>query len=194
MSQPQIDWDSIIEKANKSKAIKQYWKERDDYMMKRTRPNNKFNAVPMKYLANKFIREMQREVRSLGVPSGSSVSDGKLGPTAVSAFTDLQRGDPRWENGEYRISISFAGNLHRQSLVPESYDGVENIAALLNSGYNAHHAVRGVWAGHGEDPIYSRPHRSGAHFIDNAIRNFNTKYSTEYGVKVNTDPIYGIGK
>lgn len=134
--------------------------------------------------ATKFIEVLQNEIESLGVSDDGDFSSGNLGSTAVSALTKLNHGTPiKVGKYKYLVEIYFAEDLHRDSLVPDKYDGIDNIAALLNSGYKAGNAVYGIWSGHNSDqPITSLTRREGAHFIESAIRNFMANYAAEYGV------------
>lgn len=112
--------------------------------------------------ASKFIEALQNEVGAYG---------GKLGPTAISALTQLDYGSPyKVGDNTYKIAVWFTGDMSRESLVPARYDGIDNIVALLNNGYSAGHTVYGVWKGHGTESIASLPSRDGIHFIEKAIR------------------------
>lgn len=141
--------------------------------------------------AKKFIEVLQNEIRSLEASSG--FAEGNLGHTAVSALEKLEHGSPRKiGKNKYQIEVWFSGNLHRDSLAPDEYDGIDNIAALLNKGYTANQPVYGVWMGHsGSFNIASLPQRSGAQFIQNAVRNYMANYAKEYGViDIKVDDIY----
>ena len=141
--------------------------------------------------AAKFIEVLQNEIRDLEASSG--FGEGKLGHTSVSALEKLEHGSPRKiGKNKYQIEVWFSGNLHRDSLAPDEYDGIDNIAALLNKGYTANQPVYGVWMGHsGSFNIASLPQRSGAQFIQNAVRNYMANYANEYGVlDIKIDDIY----
>lgn len=141
--------------------------------------------------AGKFIEVLQNEIRDLEASSG--FAEGKLGHTAVSALEKLEHGSPRKiGKNKYQIEVWFSGNLHRDSLAIDEYDGIDNIAALLNKGYTANQPVYGVWMGHsGGFNIASLPQRSGAQFIQNAVRNYMANYASEYGVlDIKIDDIY----
>lgn len=141
--------------------------------------------------AAKFIEVLQNEIRDLEASSG--FAEGRLGHTAVSALEKLEHGSPRKiGKNKYQIEVWFSGNLHRDSLAPDEYDGIDNIAALLNKGYTANQPVYGVWMGHsGSFNIASLPQRSGAQFIQNAVRNYMENYANEYGVlDIKIDDIY----
>lgn len=132
--------------------------------------------------AEKFIEVLQNEIKSLGVDGG--YSSGKLGGSAISSLIQLKHGMPRKiGKREYQIEVWFTDDLHRDSLVPDRYNGVDNIAALLNKGYSAADTVYGTWHG---NKIASLPKRDGAHFIENAIHNYMVSYANEYGV-INID-------
>lgn len=143
--------------------------------------------------AAKFIEVLQNEIRDLEASSG--FAEGKLGHTAVSALEKLEHSSPRnIGKNKYQIEVWFSGNLHgnlhRDSLAPDEYDGVDNIAALLNNGYTANKSV--VIRDDTGNVIYSSlPRRSGAQFIQNAVRNYMASYASEYGViDITVDDIY----
>ena len=112
-------------------------------------------------------------------------------------FDSLRSSDIyKMSDGSSVIYVYFEGGLHRDSLYPEGYDGVDNIVALLNNGYHAHNYVYGQWKGHaptggsvsrgGFDSadawIRSRKDREGLGFIQQAIRDFNANYGADYKV------------
>jgi hypothetical protein len=72
--------------------------------------------------------------------------------------------------------------LRRESLVPNKYDGIDDIIELFVKGYDAHGAVQGNW--HGEE-TWSLRHRPDAddssfyrngNFMQNAVDEFNSIY------------------
>lgn len=137
--------------------------------------------------ADKFISVLRQEILS---HAGTNAADGDLGATAIEALSELDFTAPKNIGGnKYQIAIYFKNDLGRESLAPSSFpDGIQNIAALLNTGYSAGHVVRGVW--HGEDALSLRQ-RSGTNFIDNAIRDFMGNYAIDYGViDITPDEIY----
>lgn len=128
--------------------------------------------------AAKFIEVLQNEIRSLG--AGGGYANGKLGGTAVGALTQLEHGSvQKIGKNKYQIEVWFADDLHRDSLAPDEYDGVKNIAALLNNGYSAGNTVYGTWHG---NQTASITQRDGARFIESAIHNYMANYASEYGV------------
>lgn len=138
-----------------------------------------------------FATTLANEILSLAVPSGSDVSGGSLGLTAVEALMDINVSKPvSCGDGLYSIEISFAGDLTRPSLVPSKFDGVRNLAALLNNGYDARRSVHGIW--HGEDK-WSLMRRQGANFIGSAVTKFKSSCSSKYNiVDIEVDDIYEI--
>lgn len=117
-----------------------------------------------KEAADKFISVLVSEILSSGFNTigGLSHSD-----TAI----DLG-------NNEYAIDIWFNDDLERASLNPS--DELHNIVALLNNGYSRTRvSLRGVW--HGRE-IYSKRERTGAHFIESAVKRFMSEYGAKYGV------------
>lgn len=136
--------------------------------------------------ADKFIEVLINQIESC---AGSDHASGALGGTAISALVNLSHSSPtKVGKNRYVIEVSFNDDLYRYSLVPSKYDGINNIAALLNSGYSAGHTVHGMWHG---NKISSLPMRDGAHFIDNAVNEFMSNYAGEYGVvDIVVDDVY----
>ena len=100
-------------------------------------------------------------------------------------------------DGSSVIYIYFGGDLHRDSLYSEGYDGIDNIVALLNNGYHARNYVYGWWEGHsptgdnsyrsgGFDSndawVRSRKDRNGLGFIQQAVQDFNGNYGADFNV------------
>lgn len=100
-------------------------------------------------------------------------------------------------DGTSVIYIYFGGDLHRDSLYSEGYDGIDNIVALLNNGYHARNYVYGWWEGHsptgdnsyrsgGFDSndawVRSRKDRNGLGFIQQAVQDFNGNYGADFNV------------
>lgn len=100
-------------------------------------------------------------------------------------------------DGTSVIYIYFDGDLHRDSLYSEGYDGIDNIVALLNNGYHARNYVYGWWEGHsptgdnsyrsgGFDSndawVRSRKDRNGLGFIQQAVQDFNGNYGADFNV------------
>lgn len=142
---------------------------------------NSFNgSYTPKEVGDLFALTLIQEILSLAVPSGSDVSGGNLGPTAIEALTEINVSEPvECGDGLYSVEISFAGDLSRPSLNPRKYGGIDNIAALLNNGYTASKSVHGVW--HGEDK-WSLVERNGANFIGSTVAHFS-RNKNKYNIK-----------
>lgn len=110
-------------------------------------------------------------------------SSPNLSPDAVSSISNIEVSEPvKVKDNLYRVEVSFSGNLHRPSLVPSLYpNGIENIAALLNNGYNASDYVYGNW--NGSKRIRSLIKREGAHFAQNSVRIFESEYGAKYNIQ-----------
>ena len=102
-------------------------------------------------------------------------------------------------DGRMRIDIYFAdgvsGDLSRGSLYEEGYpDGIDNIIALFNNGYDASNHVYGWWDNHTAEgagidvsyrtgqltnSVYTRSlkQRESLEFMQSAIARFNEKYA-----------------
>ena len=197
-----IDMQSILTKAKKamgtSKFQKQIEAKVDDIMMYGgvAKQGHVATIYGTSMAAAKFIEVLQNEIKSNAMADGGGGLSGRgLGATAVSALTKLQHGDPvKVGKNRYQIAIWFSDDLHRDSLAPDQYDGVENIAALLNKGYSAANTVYGTWPGHGYASYFNIPslqHREGLHFVENAIREYMANYAKEYGViDIDVDDAY----
>lgn len=137
--------------------------------------------------AAKLIKVLQDTARSYSLPSSVMEHFDKLECSKIYQMPD----------GSSVIYVHFGGDLHRESLCPEGYDGVRNIVALLNNGYHARDYVYGWWDNHtptgdtayrsggfnAQDAwIRSRKDREGLNFIGQAIQDFNGNYGTDYNV------------
>lgn len=191
-----IDMNSILAKAKKatgSPAFQKKLESKIDTMLlgggvMATGRNMTIYGTSM--AAAKFIEVLQDEIQSHA--ASSSFSAGGLGSTAIDALIKLEHGEPiKVGRNRYQIEVWFTEDLRRDSLDPSEFDGIDNIAALLNSGYSAGKTVYGIWLGHSPWNIPSLQHRDGAHFIENAIRNFMANYAHEYGViDIEVDDVY----
>lgn len=153
----------------------------------------------MEKAALKFIEVLRKTAESCDLaPSVQALFD-TLGYSEPHMISDGSAGKP----GKYIMYIYFHGDLHRDSLVPGSYDGVDNIVALLNVGCTAADSVYGVWKGHysgynkdcrsseAGDYIKSLAQRPGLQFMQQAVRDFEGNYGSDYGVEISLNPVYG---
>lgn len=136
--------------------------------------------------ASKMIAVLRSTAQSYGLPASVMRHFDSLECSKIYEMPD----------GSSVIYIYFEDELHRDSLYPEGYDGVQNIIALLNNGYHAKDYVYGSWEGHsptGESKldgrsidtsayIRSRKDREGLQFIQQAISDFNGNYGADYNV------------
>ena len=195
-----IDMNSILSKAKKATSSASFQKKIEDkvdtVLMKGTVAGNSGRNATIygtSMAAAKFIEVLQNEIKSHAASEGGGgFSAGGLGSTAVDSLIKLEHGEPvKVGKNRYQIGVWFTEDLSRESLAPDKYDGVENIAALLNTGYTAGHRVYGIWKGHGDERRASLVERDGAHFIENAIRDYMANYASEYGViDIEVDDVY----
>lgn len=139
--------------------------------------------------AEKFIEVLRATARSYDLPA------------SIMAHIDgMQPGELlHVGSGEYILPLSFAGDMSRESLENSApqYDkynghtgeGIENIVALFNNGYEAHGDVYGYWRSH-DTETYNLQARVGLHFIQQAIQDFNAQYGAKYNVTVEASDIY----
>lgn len=79
------------------------------------------------------------------------------------------------------IKVSFAGNMHRESLAPSIYPGgIDHLEELLDQGVS--HTMRPVYGEWNGRTIRSKTTINGAYFIDAAKRDFMASYGSEYNV------------
>lgn len=138
--------------------------------------------------AAKFIQVLRSTAQSYDLPASVMSRFDSLDTSSILKMPD----------GSAMIYVYFGGDLHRDSLYSEGYDGVDNIIAVLNNGYHARDYVYGWWDGHApsggasgelrnslsKDYAYirSRKDREGLHFIQQAVQDFNGNYGSEYNV------------
>ncbi len=154
----------------------------------------KGGCATLKEAADKFVEVLKNEINSHAMSQGGLSGRG-LGSTAIDALTNIEHGVPiKLDQNRYQIEVWFSGNLHRDSLAPDYFDGIDNIVALLNKGYSARNVVYGTWAGHGYADWFNIPslqNRDGLHFIENAVTDYMSNYSNKYGViGIKVDDIY----
>lgn len=124
--------------------------------------------------------------------AGDLAAGGELGPTAVSAVQNIRVSNTKYQQFGYgyhpqvgklggtlifSVDLTFLGDKSRPSVAPEKYGGVNNIVALLNSGYGAGGRVVGPWHG---SIIETLQYRSGAHFIETATMLFTSAFASKY--------------
>lgn len=80
-----------------------------------------------------------------------------------------------------RYNISIPGNLERASWYPDGYDGINNIAALFDTGYTASHHVYGIIDG---KRVPSRIHRDAMNYLQSAADDFNARYGSTYNMTI----------
>lgn len=130
----------------------------------------------------------------------STARDYGLAPSVIALFDTLDHSSIiEMPDGSATIYVYFTGDKHRDSLYPEGYEGgIDNIVALLNNGYHAGNYVYGWWDGHSDSAggytdlrnagmdssvwIRSRKDFDGLHFIQQAVRDFNGNYGSDYNV------------
>lgn len=177
-----VNMEAILQKAKDymktPKMQEKIWKKTDDYMI-RGKPvviSSESQQRPAVQASGVFIKTFKKEVED-------SAAAGYLGTTAVDALENMSETKPVRSGKRYYVQASIDGDGHRESLQPEEYDGVDNIAMLLNEGYEARIWIRGVWQGHNNGKkIWSRRVRPGAHFIEHAIETFKKNDAHQFGV------------
>ena len=178
---------NIMKQPHKTKQIEQYIDKCIISGMGADVLNHKVSLYGPKAAAEKFIEVLQNKIYA---KSGSNASQGQLGSTAISGLINLkQKKISKAGKNKYTVDIVFADDLSRESLDSYSFpDGIYNIAALLDKGYQASAVVAGDWrhSRYKGDEYGGRDlslvERAGAHFISEAIQEYMTVYASKYGV------------
>lgn len=122
--------------------------------------------------ATKLIKVLQDTARSHSLPSSVMEHFDKLECSKIYEMPD----------GSSVIYVYFGDDLHRDSLMPQKYGGVDNIVALINNGYDEHPNMEKVWGEWHDVRIHALSKRTGLHFIQQAIQDFNGNYGADYNV------------
>ena len=146
---------------------------------------------PLCKAGDKFIRNLSKTIRAKN-GSDMSLMDGGLSKNGAKSVSESVMAAMKSEkpvrvisngNATYVLRITHSGDeLHRETMAigeaAQKYRrGADNILDLLNSGYEANHAIQGVWHGEVATSLYKR---DGAHFIERAIDSF--KDNNEFGI------------
>lgn len=158
-----------------------------DYIRKDKRVTDAGSEVltraAMEELGSELVRMIMWSASASGLPASVQNNVNSLQRGAVKMYAD----------GSMSCELTFTDDLSRPSLEPEwsykgestirgGYSGVKNIIAIFNNGYEgANPHVWGIW--HGEI-WHAKASREGLHFIEEAIREFESKYGARYGVQV----------
>lgn len=126
-----------------------------------------------------------------------TAGDYPLPMNVLDHFESLDCTNPKPMGGrdgdDYIIYVHFTDDLSRPSLVGKdgtpTGEGIENIVALFDTGYQARWTVHGIWEDHDTDIIESLQSREPLGFMQAAIDDFNNNYGSDYGVwaTLNTD-------
>lgn len=191
-----VDWSRILSKAERvmeTPNVKKKVNEMvDNIMLGRVDVFGKDAPKTPEDAAFKLIEVLHKTIKSC---IGDDYANGKLSELAYDALYELDCGKPYRIGDKYYITVYFNSDLHRDSIVPEKYDGIDNIAALLNNGYSANDVVFGIWEKHnGESAhIMSLMFRDGANFMQQSIADFMGNYASEYNVtKIELSDEYGV--
>ncbi len=138
----------------------------------------------MRILANELLDMIRMEAASSGLPGSVMFHFDSL-TYAVAGSLD----------GDVEFHVYFEDDMSRPSLVPDLYDGIDNIVALFNNGYVASDRVYGYWSSYtyGTRKVASRQYRQGAAFIQSAVESFLNKYAGRYNVTIEIGDEYSGG-
>lgn len=136
----------------------------------------------MQDAAEELVALIRKHAASSGIPASVMAH-----VESFKASSIIVKGD-----GSAEASINMTDDPRRPSLLPEDFDGVENIVATFNRGVNAAGKVYGYWASAGKD-VWSQQTRPALHFMEAAINEFNAKYGKTYNVTVTLNAQYTHG-
>lgn len=118
-----------------------------------------------------------------------AINESSLSEDAINALSNIKRTPVYYMgNNKFSITIYFDGDLSRPSLQEKQYGRIDNIVALLNNGVD--HVMKPVY-GYWENKdkwVPSKTHIEGANFVEKAVEDFNSKYSSKYrviGIEIN---------
>lgn len=142
------------------------------------------NEDMMLEAASKMITILRDTAREYNLPESVMRHFGSLGCSSPIRMPD----------GSTYIYIyfddGFDGGLHRDSLQPNKYGGVDNIIAVLNNGYGKHESMAKVWGVWHDVRVHALTERTGLHFIQQAVSDFNGNYGYEYNVTAEVGEAY----
>lgn len=151
--------------------------------------------VRMAEAAAKMISVLRSTAQGAGLPESVLAHFDSLQCSSQIAIGD----------GEYVVYVYFTDDLSRESLENDyEYSGVDNIIALFNNGAHAKNYIYGWWNGHkptgksvyrsGIDSndawVRSKKDREGLHFMQQAVKDFNANYGSDYGVTASVGDSY----
>lgn len=155
-------------KARMKKCIKQYY---DKGITETAAGDKLFDEQNVWEAASRFIEILKQTAQGCDLPE-----------SVMEHINGLHSGSITKTKGGYEVPLFFSGDMHRDSLQPDKYEGVDNIITIFNNGYHAGGYVYGVWKGHGPDRIRSKKDRDALRFIQQAIMDFNNNYGSKYNV------------
>ena len=173
-----INMDSIMKKVNdwsKTDEGKRRMQKCIDDSLDRgslTTPSGA-EIIPRKWIvemSQKFVDILCSIARSYDVPQ------------SVLNHMEFVRADVSVVDRKAVVDVYFSGNQHRDSLMPETYDGVDNVIAVLKNGYAENEKIAKVCGDWHGIRVHGLTERTGMHFIQQAVDSFNRIYGAEYNV------------
>lgn len=163
-----VDMASIMKKAERTVESKAFRKEQEAYIQEILSgsitvdvANGSIHSATE--AAEKFIEVLINHINTSGLSSN-----------AAGSLQDISCGSPICKGSKCTIRVFFSGNMHRDSLCPAKYGGIDRLDELLDQGVgHTMRVVRGEWNG---EMIWSRTTIPGAHFIGAAIHDFMVSY------------------
>ena len=141
--------------------------------------------IPTQEEMSRMARDLTRMIQKR-IPE--ELAKSRVSPPSLSYSSPTQNAD-----GSFSIALTFdPASVHRDSLYEDGYpDGVDNIVALFNCGWHAKDYAYGYWGvdmGRNVGTMYynvrSRKDREPLYFMQDAVNEFNSKYSKKYNVFV----------
>ncbi len=173
---PEINWDSILEKAQaciaKPENQKKIEKLKDDYVLNNKSGGRSFHGQHTPVEAGEaFGRVLRATIQSSDLPPG-----------VISLLEDYDVSKAyKIGDGKYMVFVSFDKDTLRGSMSTlKSYYDVD-IAELYNNGVD--HIMPRIWERTPDGRLISSlTNIPGSHFMEQAIIDFMGNYSSEYDV------------
>ncbi len=173
---PEINWDSILEKAQacvaKPENQKKIEKLKDNYILNNKSGGRSFYGQHTPVEAGEaFGRVLRATIQSSDLPSG-----------VISLLEDYDVSKAyKISNGKYMVFVSFNKDTLRESMSTfKSYYNVD-IAELYNNGVD--HIMPQIWERTPDGKLeISNNYIPGAHFMEQAVVDFFGNFGSEYDV------------
>lgn len=200
-----INVDSIMSKVSSYAKSAEGKARMQEHIQKCRKAGQTVTAAGSRIVAEKDMNQLAATMIEM-LQDAALHCDPPLPDSVMEHFSGLKASSTtEMPDGSYVIIIDFGGDLHRDSLDNDlGYEGIDNIVALFNNGYQARDYVYGWWDKHkpsGESIARSLPgsdfawvrskkERGALHFIQRAVDDFNAEYGRRFNVTAQASDVY----